>query len=123
MDFNWDGLSKEKYINSKQKLNELIDCCIGNIRIGEICIDVVIRYYGEPVYTFDFYVANEDTGYGYKENIAYDYAEGTEMYMIPSTYEDFTKRAEKIIMKFILDNDNQYGYSLWDKAKKQLLIW
>lgn len=130
MEFNWNELKKENYTNNKKELLELVDDCIGFIRIGEICVDVVIRDYGEEgnklAYSYDFYVANEDTGYGYKEdlNIPYDYADGTDLFNLSLSYEDFVKESERIITEFINANDRKdHKYSLIEKANKSLLMW
>lgn len=130
MKFNWNELKKENYTNDRKELLELVDDYIGFIRIGEICVDVLIRDYGEDesklAYSYDFYVANEDTGYGYKEelNIPYDYADGTDLYNLSLSYEDFVKESEKIITKFINENDKKnHAYSLVEKANMPLLIW
>ena len=130
MEFNWNELKKENYTNNKKELLELVDDCIGFIRIGEICVDVIIRDYGEEgnklAYSYDFYVANEDTGYGYKEdlNIPYDYADGTDLYDLSLSYEDFVKESERIITEFINANDRKdHKYSLIEKANKSLLMW
>ena len=130
MEFNWNELKIENYTNNKKELLELVDDCIGFIRIGEICVDVVIRDYGEEgnklAYSYDFYVANEDTGYGYKEdlNIPYDYADGTDLFNLSLSYEDFVKESERIITEFINANDRKdHKYSLIEKANKSLLMW
>lgn len=46
MEFNWSELLEENYTNNKEKLRELEGNYIGFIRIGEICVDVLIRDYG-----------------------------------------------------------------------------
>ena len=60
MKFNWNELKKENYTNDRKELLELVDDYIGFIRIGEICVDVLIREYGgeesKLVYSYDFYV-------------------------------------------------------------------
>ena len=131
MKIDWTDLKRENYINDKSKLAEMVDDCIGFIRIGEICVDVVIRDYGnrdipEYAYSYDFYVANEDTGYGYKidmDNLPYDYADGTDLKDLSLSYEEFVKKSEHLITKFIEENDNVNDYSLIEKANKPLLIW
>lgn len=131
MKINWDELKRENYINKEEDLSEMVEDCIGFIRIGEICVDVVIRDYGyadnpEYVYSYDFYVANEDTGYGYKEemnNLPYDYADGTDLKAITLSYDEFVEKSEELITRYIEENDKTNGYSLVEKANKPLLIW
>ena len=130
MKFDWDELKKENYTNDRKELLELVDDYIGFIRIGEICVDVLIRDYGEDesklAYSYDFYVANEDTGYGYQtdmNNLPYDYADGTDLKDLSLSYDEFVKKSEELITKFIEENDKVNGYSLVEKANKPLLIW
>ena len=131
MKINWDELKRENYTNDKTKLAEMVDDCIGFIRIGEICIDVIIRDYGnadlpEYAYSYDFYIANEDTGYGYKEdmnNLPYDYADGTDLKDLTLSYNEFVKKSEELIENFIEENVKVNRYSLIEKANKPLLIW
>lgn len=131
MKINWDEFKRKNYTNDETKLAELVDVCIGFIRIGEICVDVVIRDYGnvdspEYAYSYDFYVANEDTGYGYKtnmNNLPYDYADGTDLKDLSLSYDKFIKKSEGLITKFIEENDKVNTYSLIEKANKPLLIW
>jgi len=128
---NWDELKRENYINKEEDLSEMVDDCIGFIRIGEICVDVIIRCYGdtdnpEYVYSYDFYVANEDTGYAYKEemnNLPYDYADGVDLKALAFSYDEFVEKSENMITMFIERNDKSNGYSLVEKANKPLLIW
>lgn len=109
----------------------MVDDCIGFIRIGEICVDVIIRCYGdtdnpEYVYSYDFYVANEDTGYAYKEemnNLPYDYADGVDLKALAFSYDEFVEKSENMITMFIERNDKSNGYSLVEKVNKPLLIW
>ncbi len=131
MKINWDELKRENYINKEEDLSEMVDDCIGFIRIGEICVDVIIRCYGdtdnpEYVYSYDFYVANEDTGYAYKEemnNLPYDYADGVDLKALAFSYDEFVEKSENMITMFIERNDKSNGYSLVEKANKPLLIW
>ena len=131
MRINWDELKRENYINKEEDLSEMVDDCIGFIRIGEICVDVIIRCYGatdnpEYDYSYDFYVANEDTGYAYKEemnNLPYDYADGVDLKALAFSYDEFVEKSENMITMFIERNDKSNGYSLVEKANKPLLIW
>ena len=50
LEFCWDNFKKEKYTDIKDKLDKrakLADDYIGSVRVGEICVDVLIRDYGE----------------------------------------------------------------------------
>lgn len=133
MEFCWDNFKKKKYTDIKDKLDkraELADDYIGSVRVGEICVDVLIRDYGEGdtpkyAYSYDFYVANEDTGYGYRleSNIPYDYADGTDLTGLALSYDEFVKKSEELLTSFIKENDKVKGYSLIEKANKPLLIW
>lgn len=54
----------------------------------------------------------------------YDYADGTDLYDLTLSYDDFVKEAERLIAEFIESNDtNGHSYSLVEKANKPLLIW
>ena len=80
----------------------------------------------EYVYSYDFYVANEDTGYAYKEemnNLPYDYADGVDLKALAFSYDEFVEKSENMITMFIERNDKSNGYSLVEKANKPLLIW
>jgi len=134
MKFNWNELTERNYTNDKEKLRELVDNYIGFIRIGEICVDVLIKYYYdgydddvfELAYSYDFYVANEDTGYGYKGDtqMPYDYVDGTDLFDLSLSYDEFVKESERLIKEFIESNDRKgHSYSLVEKANKPLLIW
>ena len=39
------------------------------------------------------------------------------------SYDEFVKKSEELITKFIEENDKVNGYSLVEKANKPLLIW
>lgn len=128
-DFNWDGFTKEKYNDVKNNIDKYEDEYIGCVRVGELCIDVLIRNYYEDdkdkyAFSFDVYVANEDTGYGYRNGIHYDYAEGEDIDDLNLSYEDFVSCSENVLSDF-LERNNRIGhtYSLIEKANKPLFIW
>lgn len=134
MEFDWRDLNRKTYEKSQETLRvnpeAAVDDFVGVIRVGEINVDVIIRDYGDEVpklaYSYDFYVANEDTGYGYKEesNIHYDYADGTDLYDVTLGYDDFVKTSEAAIQRYIENNSRVgHSYSLIEKANKPLLIW
>lgn len=126
MFFNWKRLEKKMFQSyTKEMLRPDERDLIGFIHVGEICIDVFIQNRGIPVIEFDFYVAHEDTGYGYNEKFKfpYDYAEGFDMCEPPKNYKSFVVKAEKMIRTYIKENDTRYGYSLLKKANMPLLAW
>ena len=123
MKFNWNGFTRERY-------NEMVsefgaDSYYGNVIAGDLCFDIVIRYYTDnvPTITLDCYVANEDTGYGYRDGMAYDYADGTYVDGTDMSYTQFQIRAENAIRSYVENNDNVFGYSLVEKANETWSIW
>lgn len=123
MKFNWNGFTKEKYIEMVNEFGR--DWTYGNIICGDLCFDVVIRYYGydEPTITLDCYVANEDTGYGYRDGMAYDYADGTYVDGTDMSYTQFQIRAENAIRNYVENNDKVFGYSLVEKSNETWSTW
>lgn len=134
MIFNWDGFTEWHY-NMYIKNFSRFDDYIGAVRVGDICIDLLIE--DDNTLVYDFYVAHEDTGYGYKDyddGMPYDYAEGGSMDIPHSlSYGEFKNKAEKLFEKFIMENDNWRGwncktnqylnYSLIEHANRPLEIW
>lgn len=121
MNYNWDEFTKEDY----EKIEVFDDEFVGKVRCGELCFDVIIRNYDEYGYAFSFdcYVANEDTGYGYTiEGVPYDYADGTDYFFFCEPYEEFVKNIERELTRFIEWRDTCLGidYSLKEKANKPL---
>lgn len=145
MKFNWDSFTKNEFENYKKRvtnddmLDELLrEACIGNVRVGELCFDLLIQELetdDEEVFnlclTYDLYVGGEDTGYGYSNryghnNYPYDYAEGNAFNgtCTDMTYEDFQKYAEEVFENYIKDEGQFYvSYSLIDKANTELNLW
>lgn len=124
MEFNWTRFTKPMYCNMQEEL--ALDECYGNIICGDLCFDVVVRYFEEdkPCVCLDCYVANEDTGYGYRNGMPYDYADGIVIDDISIPYTQFQIRAENFIARFINDNDRSYGdYSLMEKANVEESSW
>ena len=136
-EFSWD-MSKKKYFIISTKLSKMVDEYIGHIHVGDICIDIIVRDYGNEkemlAYSFDLYVYGEDTGYGYKDDksgnrIPYDYAEGCDIFDsdLPISFEKFKEMAEKLIARYIVVNDTKFGgknpYSLVGKASESIRIW
>lgn len=125
MKFDWSMFTKvdyDKYI--KKRIDKVFDChdYIGAVYIGDISIDL-IDCGEENLLVYNFYVAHEDTGYGYKNNIIpYDYADGNGM-DIPYglSYDEFKSKAEKLFMEYIEAYNG--SYSLVEHANKVLEIW
>ena len=132
-DFTW-RMHETSYKIDEEKISMSVDNYLGCIFVGDICVDIVIRDYGNErvklAYSFDLYVAGEDTGYGYKTSedgsilFPYDYAEGDDIWVsdLPADFETFKKTAEKLITRYIAANDirieRKNPYSLVEKASK-----
>lgn len=117
--FEWSKFSKAEY----EERNRPWECYLGAVRVGDICIDLLSGGEDEGV-RYDFYVANEDTGYGYKDDIPYDFADGGFINADSElTYASFVKLAEKTFAEHIEQLDTAYGYSLKKHAAKPLLLW
>lgn len=121
MNFDWTGFTEEKFENLIT--NNPYDY-IGSVHVGDISIDL-INHPDINLMLFDFYVLNEDTGYGYTENnIPYDYAEGNEieLWKIHNiSYEEFKEVAERYFKEFI--SGNCQPYSLAEHANRPLVMW
>ena len=128
MKFDWRYLTENEYKYVFKAGSDYI----GSVHIGDICIELIMEHGGtwirskyNPVDNamFNFYVAHEDTGYGYKDDtLPYDYADGIDI-EIPydMTYEEFKVEAEKMFVKYIEAYKGKY--SLVDHANKPLEIW
>lgn len=137
MKFDWRKFTEADYSKYMEKrVEKIFDChdYIGAVHVGDISIDL-IDCGEENLLNFDFYVAHEDTGYGYKDDVLpYDYADGNGM-SIPCglSYEEFKAKAEKLFEEFIVEYDechtfnietDQYvDYSLVEHANRPLEIW
>ena len=120
MKFNWDGFTEfsfDRYI----KNSYLYDDYIGVVHVGDICIELMIH--DDDILSFEFYVAHEDTGYGYKNDVLpYDYANGFDIDMpCDLSYEEFKDKAEKLFMEYIESYNG--NYSLVEHANRPLEIW
>ena len=138
LEFTWD-MKEKKYETDEKKVSMIVDQYVGHVHVGDICVDIIIRDYGDEdeklAYSFDLYVAGEDTGYGYKRvkaedgtEFPYDYAEGDDIWVadLPTDFETFKKKAEKLITWYIAANDTKFGgknpYSLVEKASKTVRL-
>ena len=128
MKFDWRYLTEENY---NDMLNGNMDF-IGHVHIGDICIELIVDAYGTFIhdkYTtvklieFNFYVAHEDTGYGYKDyDIPYDYADGFNMEMpYELSYDEFMAKVENMSIDYI--EAYKGNYSLVEHANRPLEIW
>lgn len=119
MEFNWyfTEYDYNKYI--EENTYDYLGC----VRIGDICIDLLNREDG--VIDYDFYVAHEDTGYGYKNDILpYDYADGGGINVnCDMSYEEFVYKAMEVFENYIKNYDKCFGYSLVEHANRPLEVW
>lgn len=127
MKFDWRNFTEADY---KKMLNGNTDYC-GAVHIGDICIELVVErgsfindiLIREACVECNFYVAHEDTGYGYKNDILpYDYADGFDIDMpYELSYDEFKANVEKLSVEYIEAYKGEY--SLVEHANKQLEIW
>ena len=124
MKFDWGSFTEEDYY---KYIVENTDDYIGCVYVGDICIDLVNgSYYDEnrvELLYYDFYVAHEDTGYAYKNDVLpYDYADGDAMDRpYDLSYEEFKSKAEKLFTDYIVAYKGDY--SLVEHANRPLEIW
>lgn len=137
MKFDWRNFTEEDYKNYLAKcVAKIFDCndYLGAVRVGDICIELLDSYWFgaddeydelEKALAYNFYVAFEDTGYGYKNNgLTYDYAGGVFIDApYDMSYEEFKNKMEKLFEEFITENNETNGYSLVKHANKRLKIW
>jgi hypothetical protein len=121
MKFDWSKFTESdyaKYMENRTKQNDYV----GTVHVGDISIDLV-SFESDNLLIYDFYVAHEDTGYGYK-NFPYDYADGDGMNVSSNfSYNEFKSMAEKLFEDYIRTNDRVYGYSLVEHANRPLEVW
>ena len=125
MKFNWNRFTEADYNKYMEKRNaKIFDChdYIGSVHIGDIAIDLIDDG-EENLLNYDFYVAHEDTGYGYKDNVLpYDYADGNGMDVPYNlSYDEFKVKAEKLFANYIESYNG--SYSLVEHANRPLEIW
>lgn len=127
MKFDWRNFTEADY---KDMINGKTDYC-GSVYIGDICIELVVEsgtlinfiHNCKTIVEVNFYVAHEDTGYGYKDDILpYDYADGFDMDMsYELSYDEFKEKVEKLSMEYIEAYKGEY--SLVEHANRPLEIW
>ena len=128
MKFDWGNFTQDNYNGMLN--NSKNDYC-GAVHIGDICIEIIAEsgtfingiINREACVMCNFYVAHEDTGYGYKDDVLpYDYADGFDMEMpYNMSYEEFKSKAEKLFVDYIESYNG--NYSLVEHANKPLEMW
>lgn len=122
--FDWKNFGLDRFGQTLRKMPErrFADWCVGSVRVGDICFDLVLRDYGDDglTLTYDTYVGGIDDGYGYGiAHYPYTFADGGSLSVLPS-YGDFKSSAEKVFTEYI----NDYGmFDLPAKADMPLHIW
>lgn len=122
MNFDWSKFTKENYERYVENNYLEEGDYIGAVHVGDIAIDLVSHPEVNLLF-FDYYVAHEDTGYGYKNGVLpYDYADGNSIELpLSITYEEFVEKAEKLFADYI--NSYKGDYSLIEHASRPLLMW
>ena len=130
MNFNWDGLTQNDFINYCACIeNEIIldGYYVGCVRVGDLCFDLIAREYNDEfVLDYDLYVGGVDDGYGYgKDNYPYTEVGGGSFQdsLISMSYNDFVKQAEEAFSDYIYHSNYSAKYNLADKANEPLHIW
>lgn len=127
MKFDWRNFTETDYndmLDGKDDYN-------GSVHVGDICIEIVVDRFTDShghlneILMGNFYVAHEDTGYGYKNDILpYDYADGVDFKMPYNlSYEEFKTDAEKLFKEYMISSKDFYCYSLVEHANRPLEIW
>ena len=131
MKFDWTNFTENDFTDYCAKAENFIldpDDYVGCVRVGNLCFDLMVRCNEDDKWwlSYDLYVGEVDTGYGYsdKNNCPYDYAEGGDFEdtMISMTYEEFQKYAEVEFEKYITTWPYEAA-SLVEKANEPLNIW
>lgn len=127
MQFDWRNFTEDTY---NEMLKGKADYS-GAVYVGDICIELIAEsctiinniLHHEAFIMFNFYVAHEDTGYGYKDDVLpYDYADGFDMEMPYNlSYNEFKTKTENKIMEYI--EAYKSAYSLVEHANRPLEIW
>ena len=129
MEFNWNDFTKTNFnaVCEELKSDEHDEICVGQVRVGDLCFDLVTREYNDKLcLDYDLYVGGVDTGYGYADDYPYDYAGGGSFdeSCANMTYEEFKVYAEKIMEDYIKNEENVYNHaSLIEKSNEELKVW
>ena len=124
--FNWDGLRDLEFGNYVSLLIAKEEDFIGSVRVGDLCFELNLRYYGpgEMCLDYDLFEGGVDDGYGYSED-GYPYThEGGSGFdfdldlVLKWTYEDFKKAVEEELTAYIDPIPR-----LAEKANQELHIW
>lgn len=139
LDFNFSKMTEEDWNNFLNNFN-YDDDFIGHIYLGDISIDVLYKPEVEVI-SFDYYVLNEDSGYGYisKNGVKstnsnpiyrpYDYADGNDMKFAigeKMSYLEFCNKARLLICKYIYSSKYvgpTTGMSLSEHAEQNTEVW
>lgn len=112
--FNWDGFTEDDYKVLKD--NIMYDGYYGNIRVGTLCFEVVVR---DNELQYDLYAYGTAPGYAYAtDGTPYDCWDGGVL-PIGLSYEEFKQIAEAEFIKFIESS----GRDCIEKAKEPLKLW
>lgn len=127
MKFDWRNFTEAEYncmLDGKADYS-------GAVYVGDICIELIAEsctlinniLNHKPYIMFNFYVAHEDTGYGYKDDILpYDYADGFDIDVhYGLSYDEFKTEVEELSMRYIEAYKGEY--SLVEHANRPLEIW
>lgn len=129
--FNWDGFSEEIFNKYKKDTREgsiIADDCLGLVRIGNLCFDIITRNYENEesvVLDADLYVGGVDSGYGYSSSgYPYDFAGGFTISdeIKTMSYLEFKAYLEIELKNFIYFFKHS-GADLIELAHKELNIW
>lgn len=123
MKFDWSEFTKEDYERYIENNYFEDGDYIGAVHVGDISIDLVSRPEVNLLF-FDYYVAHEDTGYGYRaaRGMPYDYADGNSIGLpLNMTYEEFVEKAEGLFVDYIKSYEG--SYSLVEHANRPLEMW
>lgn len=135
MKFDWSRFTEADYNNMLDGKEDF-----GQVYVGDVCIELVAEAVGTFIHDsynvkelvcVNFYVAHEDTGYGYKDEcgvntdgngMPYDYAEGFDVdrpYGL--SYDEFKAKVEKLSAEYFEGYKGEY--SLVEHANRPLEIW
>lgn len=112
--FNWDGFTEDDYKVLKDNITNMYDEYCGNVRVGTLCFDLVVR---DNELQYDLYIYGTTPGYAYAmDGTPYDCWDGGGL-PIGSSYEGFKQIAET---EFIKDIES---LNCIEEAEKPLKLW